>query len=156
MPLLAAVDHPDSEIAFAMSQPILGNASDPNARRRDGRTALQLAAARGHGNVVEFLVHRGATVKPADLEVAIGPAVAVLKKAGNIERVHFDRRYIQDMQGKPVNRDDLNGLPWTLVNQFASVSHFDFEKVKQLHQPNPALLSPPASWINLGIHAAAH
>ena len=53
-------------------------------------------------------------------------------------------------------RDDTNGLPWTLVNQFASVAHFDFTKVKELFAAHPALLNTRASWDESAIEAAAH
>jgi hypothetical protein len=134
----------------------LGNASDPNARGRDGRSALQLAAARGHAEVAELLIHRGAQVTPSEIASATGEAVPVLRGAANIERVHFDRRYIQDAHGKPVERDDSNGLPWTLVNQLASVAHTNFEKVKELLGAHPTLMNTRASWDESAIEAAAH
>ncbi|HEY2018458.1 MAG TPA: ankyrin repeat domain-containing protein, partial [Bryobacteraceae bacterium] len=155
-PLLAAVDYPDHETATAMSQPILVNASDPNARRRDGKSALQLAAARGYGDLAELLIHRGARVASGDSEIATGDAVPVLRNAPTIERTHFDRRYLQDLSGKPVVRNDTNGQPWTLVNEFSRVAHFDFEKVKQMLSAHPALVSTRASWDELAIEAAAH
>jgi hypothetical protein len=155
-PLLWAVDFPDLEKAASMSRTLLANASDPNARRRDGRSALQLAAARGNAEVAELLIHRGARVTPSEIATATGEAVSVLRHADDIERVHFDRRYIQDVHGKPVVRDDSNGLPWTLVNQFASVAHFDFEKVKELLGAHPALMNTRASWDESAIEAAAH
>src|SRR5260370_32354827 len=52
-PLLAAVDCPEHEAASEMSFFMLCNASDPNARRKDGKPALQLAAARGYADVAE-------------------------------------------------------------------------------------------------------
>src|SRR5260370_22274759 len=52
-PLLAAVDYPDHEAVAEMSFFMLCNASDPNARRKDGKPALQLAAARGYADVAE-------------------------------------------------------------------------------------------------------
>jgi ankyrin repeat protein len=39
-PLLAAVDYPDLGVALEMTQTLVGNASDPNARRKDGKTCL--------------------------------------------------------------------------------------------------------------------
>jgi hypothetical protein len=155
-PLLGAVDYPDLERAASMSRTLLANASDPNARRRDGKSALQLAAARGYAEVAELLIHRGARVTPGDVAAATGEAVPVLRRAADIERVHFDRRYTQDLHGKPVVRDDTNGLPWTLVNQFASVAHFDFEKVKELLGAHPTLMNTRASWDESAIEAAAH
>jgi ankyrin repeat protein len=139
-PLLAAIDRPDREAATAIAQFLIMNASDPNARTRDGRTALQLARSRGYTDIADLLIHRGAAV--AD--------------PGKIEVAWYGRRYIQDLQGKSVKRDDLNGLPWTLVNQFASLSHTDFAKVKQMHQEHPGLLNTRASWDECPVEAGAH
>ncbi len=155
-PLLWAVDYPDRETATSMSRTMLANASDPNVRRLDGRSALQLTAARGYAEIAELLIHRGALVASGDIAAATGDAVSVLRRTGEIERVHFDRRYIQNIQGKPVVRDDSNGLPWTLVNRLATVAHFDFPKVKELLGAHPDLLNTRASWDESAIEAAAH
>jgi ankyrin repeat protein len=155
-PLLAAVDYPDHNAAWEMSFFMLCNASDPNARRKDGKTAVQLAAARGYADVTEMLIHRGAAVTPRDAEVSSGDAIKVLRRANEIERVHWDRRYIQDIHGKPVQRDDRNGLPWTLVNQCARVAHFSFDQVKKLHEEHPSLLNTRATWDESAIEAASH
>ena len=53
-PLLAAVDYPDHAVASEMSIFLLMNASDPNARHRDGKTALELAAARGYDDLIHM------------------------------------------------------------------------------------------------------
>jgi len=139
-PLLAAIDLPDHETAYGISQFLLMNASDPNARTLKGRSALEMARARGYTDIAEMLIHRGAKV--AD--------------PGKIEIAWYGRRYVQDIHGQPVKRDDLNGLPWTLVNQFASVAHVDFEKVKQLLRENPGLLNTRASWDEGAVEAGAH
>lgn len=138
-PLLAAVDFPDPAVAWEMSQFLLSNGSNPNVRRKDGKTALQLAEARQSAQVVEMLIHRGA--------------------AGSnrtVERVHFDRRFVQDRQGRPVKRDDTNGLSWTVINPFVTVAHFNFERVKQLAAETPALLDTRATWDETAIEAASH
>src|SRR5205814_748789 len=101
-PLIAAVDWPDHETAFAMAQPLINNASDLNARSRDGRTVMEIAKSRGHAELVEWLQRR--------------------------ELAWYGRRYAGDAQGRAVKRDDLNGLAWTLVNRFVTISHGDFEK----------------------------
>ena len=155
-PLIAAVDYPDHEAASAMARSIVMNASDPNAARKDGRPALSLAAARGYGDIAEMLIHRGARVTGREIAAATGDAVAVLRNADSIERVHYSRRYIQDVHGKAVSRDDSNGLHWTKVNEFVRVSHGDFDKVKQLCQETPALLNTRASWDELAVEAGAH
>jgi ankyrin repeat protein len=139
-PLLAAIDRSDHEAASAIAQFLIINASDPNARARDGRAALQIARARKYEDIAELLIHRG----------------AVVADPGKIEVAWYGRRYIQDLRGNPVRRDDLNGLPWTLVNQFASVAHVDFEKVKQLYRDNPGLLNTRASWDEGAVEAGAH
>jgi uncharacterized protein len=138
-PLLAAVDYPDHALASEMSIFLLMNASNPNARRRDGKTALELAAARGYDDLVQMLIHRGAE--------ASSPSV---------ERAYYGRRYTQDLRGNPVTREDTYGIPQDWINQFVAVAHFDFEKVKQLQKLCPTLIMTRATWDELAIEAAAH
>ena len=78
---------------------------------------LEIAKARGHAEVVDLLIHRAAA--------------------------WYGRRYAGDAQGRPVKRDDLNGLPWILVNRFVTISHRDFAGVKQMmaDEPNGAIAS---------------
>lgn len=137
-PLLAAVDYPDHAAAWEMSSFMLCNAADANARR-GSKTALQLAQARGYDDIARMLIHRGA---------ASGDRT--------IERAHYARRYIQGLDGKPVHRDDLNGLSWMQVNPFVTLAHFNFPKVKELLKETPALLNTRASWDELAIEASAH
>jgi ankyrin repeat protein len=138
-PLIAAVNHPDHAAASEISKTLLANASNPNAKRADGKTALELALARGYGDVATMLLHRGAT--PVGI-------------------VHYDRRYLHDLHGKPVTivtaGNDTNGLAWTAINAFVTVAHFDFDKVKQLLAATPALLNTRSSWDELAIEASAH
>lgn len=147
-PLLTAVDHPDHAKATEMSRFLLMNASDPNARRADGKSALSLAAARGYDDLVEMLIHRGAAVQ--------GESADIARKAAAIERVYFSRRYTQDQHGNPVTREDTYGIPQELINQFVSIAHVNFDKVKQLQKLCPKLLMTRATWDELAIEAAAH
>ena len=139
--LIAAVDCADHEAASEMSWFLLANAADPNVRRGDGTSVLQLAIGRGYEDVIEMLIHRGAQSG---------------HRVPDIKKVHFDRRYLEDLHGNPVKRDDSNGLPWTAINEFVRLAHFDLEKVQQLLKATPALLSTRASWDELAIEAAAH
>jgi ankyrin repeat protein len=140
--LLAALEQPDREAASEIARFLLSNAANPEARRQDGKSALEIAKEHGYRDIAEFLIHRG------------GKAAA--SEAAGIERVHYGQRYARDLQSAPVKRDDLNGLPWTAVNQFASFAHVDFDKVKELFQATPALLNTRASWDESAIEAAAH
>jgi uncharacterized protein len=161
-PLLMALDHADHTVAGDMSRFLLGNASDPNAKRKDGQSALHIAASRGHDDMVRMLIHRGAIANVRDaegrtpLDVATGSAIHVLQNAASIDQVSYVRRYTQTLDGKPVSRDDNYGLPQELINQFSQVAHFDFEKVKQLQKLCPMLINTRATWDELGIEAAAH
>ena len=138
-PLLAAVDYPEHALASEMSIFLLMNASDPNARRRDGKTALELAVARGYDDLVHMLIHRGAEAN-----------------APSVERAYYGRRYTQDLHGNPVTREDTYGIPQEWINQFVTVAHFDFEKVKHLQKLCPTLIMTRATWDELAIEAAAH
>ena len=161
-PLLAAVDYPDHEIASAMSQFLMINASDPNARRKNGSTVLHVAAARGYADLVELLIHRGADTSVRDaggklpLEVAKGDAIRLLRDPGSVERVYYGRRYTQDLTGNAPARQDTEGIPQDLINQFVSVAHNNFEKVKQLQKLCPTLVMTHATWDEMAIEAAAH
>lgn len=161
-PLLAAVDFPDHGVAADMAYFMIVNASDPNARRKNGKSALHLAAARGYGDLAELLIHRGADAGVRDaegrspLDVATGDAIPVLRGAASIPRAHYARRYTQDQNGTSVVRQDNYGIPQSMINEFASVSHFNFERVKQLQKLCPLLIMARATWDELGVEAAAH
>jgi uncharacterized protein len=141
-PLLTAVDYPDHALAFEMSQSLLMNASDPNAKRADGRTALDLAALRGYTDIVELLVHRGATGSQA--------------AAVTVERVYFGNRYRSDAEGRPYTPENIDGLPQDFINDFARLAHFDADRVKHLLKIAPGLIGARATWDELAIEAAAH
>ena len=132
-PLLAAIDCPDHAAAWDMSFFMLCNAADANAHR-GGKTALQLAQARGYDDIVRMLIHRGAESDET-----------------TVERVHYARRYLHGQK-----RDDFNGLKWTQINPFVTLAHFNFPKVKELLKETPALLNTRASWDELAVEAAAH
>jgi ankyrin repeat protein len=151
-PLLAAVDCPEPKAAFPMSQLLIVNGADPNARRKDGWTALHLAAARGYADIARLLVHRGADPDARDaqgrtpLQVAAGDAAAVLQGASTIERAYYGRRKSRDAKE----------LPQSFINQFVSLSHNSPEKVMAMHKMCPALIDTRATWDEMAVEAAAH
>jgi ankyrin repeat protein len=100
---------------------------------------LELAAAHGYDDLVHMLIHRGAEAN-----------------APSVERAYYGRRYTQDLHGNPVTREDTYGIPQEWINQFVTVAHFDFEKVKHLQKLCPTLIMTRARWDELAIEAAAH
>jgi ankyrin repeat protein len=141
-PLLGAVDYPDRALALEMSQTLLMNASDPNAKRSDGRSALDLAISRGYRDIAELLVHRGANGAQAGTIAA--------------ERVYFGGRYSFDVEGRRYKPEDIDGLPQDFINEFTRLAHFDADRVKHLMQIAPGLIGGRATWDELAIEAAAH
>jgi len=139
-PLIAAIDLPDHTAAFDTATALLMNGSDPNAKRADGKSALEIAAARGYTDIVELLVHRGA-------EPAVGQSV---------ERVYFGKRYSFDVEGRPYTPENIDGLPQDFINEFARLAHFDVERVKHLHKLAPGLIAARATWDESAIEAASH
>lgn len=139
-PLLGAVDYPEHAKASEMAHMLLMNASDPNARRKDGQTALQIATARGYTDIVEMLIHRGADFPGRT----------------NIERVYFGQRYTYDASGRPFTAPDLDGLPQYFINEFISLSHANPERVKHLFKLAPSLAMARATWDEMAIEAASH
>jgi ankyrin repeat protein len=139
-PLLTAVDYADHALAYEMAQTILMNASDPNARRKDGKSALDIARGRGYDDIVALLIHRGAAFEG---------------KPG-VERVFFGKRYSYNAQGNPYKPQDIAGLPQDFINECVRLSHIDVDRVKHLYKLAPALLGARATWDELPIEAAAH
>lgn len=141
-PLIAAVDHADGVTVLQMVDTLAGNGANPNVRRRsDQKSAVEIAAAQGHRDVVRYLVRRGAD--------ASGVA-----EASGVDPVYFGKRYLLD--GKLVDRDDTYGLPVPLVNQFVGVSHVDLERVRKLHKLVPVLVNVRATFDEMPVEAAAH
>lgn len=141
-PLLTAVDYPDPTVAAEMAHALLMNGSDPNVARRDGRTALDLAAGRGYREVVGLLVHRGALGRETE--------------SVPVERVSFAQRYTFDIEGRRWQPEDLDGLPQDFVNEFVRLAHGDGPRVRHLLKLAPALLKARATWDEMAIEAAAH
>jgi ankyrin repeat protein len=154
-PVIAVAEYKDPAVAADMAQPLLNNGSNPNAGWKNGTTALHIALAHGNLDVARILIHRGATVNPDGALVE-----KLIPDASKIERVYFAGRYTQDMKGTRTDRDrgveDTQGLPQTLVNQFATVAHFDADKVKEMHRASKSILSTRSTWDELAIEAAAH
>jgi ankyrin repeat protein len=139
-PLLAAAGLADVNAGAEVGQVLLANGSDPNARRQDGMSALQLAAARGNKELIRRLIHRGAATNDA----------------GSVDIVYFGGRYAEDKNGAPVTREDNYGLPQQFIEEFVTVAHFDFDKVKRMLKTCPTLLMTRAPWDELAVEAAAH
>jgi uncharacterized protein len=154
-PVIAVAEYKDPVVAADMAQPLLSNGSNPNVGWKNGTSALQIALLHGNLDVARILIHRGATWNPADETIA-----KALPDASKIERVYFGGRYTQNLKGTRPDRDthteDTKGLPQTLVNLFATVAHFDADKVKEMHRASPSILSTRSTWDELAIEAAAH
>ncbi len=140
-PLFAAIECADHAKAFDAATALLMNASNSNAQRADGKTALEVAAARGYSDIVKLLVHRGAGGANVD---------------SGVERVYFGQRYRFDLEGRPYTREDLDGLPQDLINEYARLAHFDVERVKHLTKLAPSLVHGRATWDESAIEAASH
>lgn len=141
-PLLTAVGYPDHALAAEMTQTLAMNGSDVNAKRADGKTAVEVAAARGYTDVVEILAHRG--------------AMGALADSVKTERVYFGKRYSFDAEGRPYTAENIDGLPQDFINEFARLAHFDSERVKHLAKIAPGLIAARATWDESAIEAASH
>ncbi|MGI8741706.1 MAG: ankyrin repeat domain-containing protein [Bryobacteraceae bacterium] len=137
-PCHLAAQNANHELACKLSQTIVGNGANPNAARYDGRTALDLGAARGNTELVRFLARKGARGEAASAG------------SSSIARDCYTGRY------RGVVREDTYGIPRLWINQFVTVAHFDFDKVKSLLSQCSALLLTRATWDELAVEAAAH
>lgn len=143
-PLITAIEYPDPVKAAEMARSLLVNASDPNARRKDGKSALQVAHDLHREDIVQVLVHRGADTTGVSVD------------ASKVDRVYFGKRYSYDAAGKPFHTANIDGLPQEFINDFVRLSHSDPDRVKHLLTLAPSLIAARATWDELGIEAAAH
>jgi ankyrin repeat protein len=150
-PIIPIADYGDPVVAMDMALPLLANGANPNVKRKDGATALHVAAARGNIDVARMLIHRGAIVDPKDAVVA-----KAIPDAAKIERAYFGARYLQDLHGNKPPVSDRNGLSQVAVNEFVVLAHTQAEVVKRMHKANPALGTARAIWDESPIEAAAH
>lgn len=155
-PLHFAASLPDATVSMQMAQTLAGNGANANARKSDGVTPLHLAAKAGGVETVKLLLRKGADpfAKDASGKTALdaaGPEVAgLLRDPGAVPYDCYTGRY------RSVVREDTYGIPQVWVNEFVTVSHFDFEKVKHLHTRCPDLLLTRSTWDEIGVEAAAH
>jgi ankyrin repeat protein len=155
-PLHFAASLPDATASMQMSQTLAGNGADVKARRTDGMTPLHMAAKSGGAETVKLLLRKGADPNATNasgrvpLDLA-GPEIAgLLRDASTVAHDCYTGRY------RSVIRDDTYGIPQVWVNEFVTVSHFDFEKVRHLHKLCSDLLMTRSTWDEIGVEAAAH
>jgi ankyrin repeat protein len=155
-PLHLAASFADPTISMQMAQTLAGNGANVTARKTDGETSLHLAAKAGGVETVRLLLRKGADPALKDsggrtpMDMATPEAAVALRDASAALRDCYTGRY------RAVPREDTYGIPQIWVNEFVTVSHFDFEKVKQLYKMCPDLLLTRATWDEIGVEAAAH
>jgi ankyrin repeat protein len=149
-------------LAFAM----IGNGLDPNLANADGDTILHCAARTDFPRAIRLLIQKGAVANsknaagqtPIDIAVAAGNVGTgdLLRNAASIPQDYYAHRYSYNPQFAQLRRDDTQGLPTDLINNFVVFSHFGFERAKKLIGLCPELLNTRASWDELPVEAAAH
>ncbi len=154
------------DAAEAMAFAMIGNGLDPNLANADGDTILHCAARTDYPRVIRLLLQKGAVANaknaagqaPLDIAVAAGNVgtADLLRDAAAIPQDYYAHRYSYDPRFSPLRRDDTQGLPKDLINNFTVFSHFGFDRVKRLVELCPELLNTRASWDELPVEAAAH
>jgi ankyrin repeat protein len=161
-----AMQSPREAAAEAMAFAMVGNGLDPNLATSDGDALLHCAARTGYPRVLRLLIQKGADVSARnaagqtahDIATAAGKsdAIALLHNANLIPRDYYARRFAYDTKFAALKRDDTQGLPRDLINNFIAVCHFSLDRVKQLIALCPDLLNTRATWDELPVEAAAH
>ncbi len=146
----------DPSVSMQMAQTLAGNGANVSALKTDEESPLHVAAKAGGVETVKLLLRKGADAAAKNsagktpTDIATPEAAAVLRDASTVRPDCYTGRY------RSVPREDTYGIPQIWVNEFVTVSHFDFEKVKHLYKMCPDLLLTRATWDEIGVEAAAH
>jgi ankyrin repeat protein len=116
-----------------LAEILLRKGADPEARDARGRTALDIAQARGNAALVTLLRDP--------------------KRAG---RDDYSGRYLSSRTGESIHRDDANGLPQHWINVFVTMAHFDLDHTRQSYAKCQDLLMTRSLFDELAVEAATH
>lgn len=166
-PLRWAAEHADLPTAEFMVDSMVVNGADPNAQQADGILPLHAAAATGNVEALRVLIYDGADAeaKTTDgrtpLQIALDrgqrAAADLLRDHRSLPRDHSTSRLAWTATGAPyVRKDNPPGLPMALINEYVTVAHGNFARVRELLAAHPELLLTRARWDEMAVEAAAH
>ena len=165
-PVHLAAACPRAEDAEPLMQNLLQNGGSATSVDRDGNTPLHLCAATNNLFAARMLLRKGASpiarnnLDETPLEVArrskVTEMVGLFEDSDQIPRDYYAGRFAARRDGTTVQRDDTQGLPQSLVNEFVIVSHFNAERMQKLLQQCPDLLNTRSSFDELAVEAGAH
>jgi ankyrin repeat protein len=154
--LLIALQYPEIKEVNWMVQVLLGNGANPAAKLPDGTTALHLAAKLGDPFSVKMLIRKGADKNAKNsfgqtpLDVAQTPEIQKLLTS-QIPLDFYITRYKKGNSIDSVDNSTTSILPYSLVNEFVTLAHFDLERTKRFLKQIPELLNLKATWDEISI-----
>lgn len=156
----------DPNDAEPLMQNLLQNGGLATAKDSNSDTPLHLCAANKNIFAARMLLRKGADpaaknkTDETPLDVAkrtrAPEMMNLLDRADAIATDYYARRFTTSREGKTVQRDDTQGLPQVLINEFVIVSHFSPERMQRLLRQCPDLLNTRSSFDELAVEAGAH
>jgi ankyrin repeat protein len=166
-PLRWAAEHADLPTAEFMVDSMVVNGADPNAKQADGILPIHAAAATGNVEALRVLIYDGADAETktpdgrTPLQIATDrgqqEAAGLLRGQRSLPRDHSTSRLAWTAAGAPyVRKDNPPGVPMALINEYVTVAHGNFARVRELLAAHPELLLTRARWDEMAVEAAAH
>ena len=162
--LAAMCLNPDD--AEPLMQNLLMNGGSPTSADINGETPLHLCATTNNLFSARMLLRKGADPiaknkngeTPLDIAKRARSAdmIDLLEQAHTVARDYYAQRFTTNRDGATVQRDDTQGLPQVLINEFVIVSHFSPERMQKLLRQCPDLLNTRSSFDELAVEAGAH
>jgi len=165
-PVHLAASYSASDESESLMQNLLQNGGLATSVDDEGNTPLHVCAANKNVFAAEMLLRKGANPRLRNLDgqtpldiarsVVSNGVTPLLERSESIPRDYYMRRFAARRDGTPVERDDTQGLPQSLVNEFVIVSHFSADRMKKLLHQCPDLLNTRSSFDELAVEAGAH
>lgn len=165
-PVHLAAACPSPEDSEPLMQNLLQNGGLATTTDDHGDTPLHLCASTKNVFASQMLLRKGAndTARNNDCETPLDIAeranapelIDLLRRADTVPRDYYGRRLTILRDGTAVQRDDTQGLPQALINDFIIVSHFSTERMQKWLRQCPDLLNTRSSWDELAVEAGAH
>ena len=169
-PVRAGLEVKDVVKARKIAFSLLGDGGDVNAPQLGNDTVLHAAVRLGDPEIVRLVLRKRAKlgvkndrgITPLDIAKQQGQPqiIAMLEDAKtmarDLPRDNTSSRLAYQRGGQPYEPVTNSKLSQTVINEFSSICHGNFRRVRAFLKKYPGIVHTNASWDEMGVEAGAH